>query len=783
MSDKNLPIKIFQKRKELDERRVEGGGGNNLPKFVLPEELLLEKAKLFTEALGEKINEFRDRNPERKFIPATLNLELNDRAIAKSHRSEIKKIFNVNNKNNFIGFNGANKLILKIENENDVRKVVSNLDNAFKYKVGISAIDYIEDFKPEIEVYEDFSKPLKVTMINYQDSEINTAVKRVFENFCKVNKVEFERTNYSPDLIIYKVKNASETTVDKIQEFEALESISFMPQFTVAFDFVDTDGYLNVKEPDPNIEYPVVGVLDSGIAKNKYLTPWLIDKKHSSYPDDIIDNSHGTFVSGIILYGDELENRTLSGLEGCKLFDATVMPDMRKETISEDELIENIREAIKENSEIKIWNMSLGTRLEADEYNFSHFGQALDNIQESYGVIICKSAGNCINFVAGKPRSRIAKSADSVHSLVVGSIAHKKCVNDLVATNNPSPFSRIGNGPSNIVKPELVSYGGNAGVLDGKLTRTGVSSISPDGRLVSDIGTSFSTPRITALLASLSMNINEEFNPLLLKSLAIHSAKYPQGLEMSMGERITNMGFGLPSPVSEIVFNDEYEISLILQDTLIKGEYMEILEFPFPQSLVDEEGYFFGKISMTIVGAPILKNQGSEYCQSDLDVKFGTYDNIRDRDTNQQTILNEIGPEGAENVFQNGAYKAAYKRDNSDGFSTERVLIDYGKKYHPVKKYSVDLSGLTPAKKESKLKGSKKWFLRVKGLYRDFTEEIAREDGEELSQSYCLILTIKDPTRQNLIYNEVSQLLSSGNFVHSNISLKEQIRVSNIGLS
>lgn len=779
MSDKNLPIKIFQKRKEIDERRVEGGGNRRLPKFVLSDEELAQRSKLFTEALDSKLSEFQNRTPERKFIPAALNLELNEKAIAKSHRYEIKKIFNVNNKNNFIGFNGSNNLIIKIEDEKDIKGVIRNLKNVLKYKIGISAIDDIEDFKPEIEVTENFSEPLKVTMINYHDNEMNNAVKRVFENFCRENEVEFERTNYSPDLIIYKVKNASEAIVDKIQEFEALDSISFMPQFTIGYDFVETDEILSVKKPDPNFDYPIVGILDSGIARNEFLTPWLIDKKHSSYPDDYIDNNHGTFVSGILLYGDELEKKTISGLEGCKLFDATVMPDTKKESISEDELIENVREAIKENSEIKIWNMSLGTRQEADKYNFSHSGQALDNIQETYGVIICKSAGNCTKFLTGNPKSRIARSADSVHSLVVGSIAHKKTTNDLVEVNHPSPFSRIGKGPSNIIKPELVSYGGNAGVHNGNLTRTGVNSIRPDGRLVSDIGTSFSTPRVSALLASLSMNVKEAFNPLLLKSLAIHSAKYPEGLEISMSERITNMGFGLPSPVNEVVYNDEYEISLILQDTLIKGEYMEILEFPFPQSLIDEDGYFFGKISMTLVGSPILKNQGSEYCQSDLDVKFGTYDNIKERDTNQQTILNEFGPDGTQNIFLNGDYKASYKKNNSDDYATERVLINYGKKYHPVKKYSVDLDGLTPANKENKLKGTKKWFLRVRGIYRDFTEEIAIQDDEELSQSYNLILTIKDPTRQNKIYNEVSQLLSEGNFVHSNINLHEQIRVSN----
>tara|TARA_R110000796_G_scaffold251662_2_gene383618 strand:+ start:4484 stop:6832 length:2349 start_codon:yes stop_codon:yes gene_type:complete len=780
MSKKNLPIKIFEKRKEIDERRVEGGGNSNLPKFVLSDSELYERAEEYSAIVHDKLQDFENRPQNRKFIPTTLNVEINDKAIAKSHRSEIKKIFNVNYKHNFIGFTGANNLLVKIDSPRDVYEIEKNLKNINKHKIGLSAISHIEDFFPDVRVDKNDGKDLKVTMINYQNLEINNAVKNVFEKFCVDNDLKFKRTNYSPELIIYKIFETSHSTLDKLQEFEAVKSISFMPQFSVGLDFVDTDKTLEIKTPSKDIDYPVIGVLDSGISKNKYLSPWLIDKKFSSYPENYIDDRHGTFVSGIIIYGDELENRKLSGLEGCKLFDATVMPNELIEKISEDELVENIREAIKENSEIKIWNMSLGSKQEADEHNFSHFGQALDSIQETYEVLICKSAGNCTNFKNGNPKSRVSRSADSILSLVVGSIAHNKKINDLAEVDHPSPFTRIGNGPSNIIKPELVSYGGNASVVNGKIVKNGVSSLSSDGKIVSEVGTSFSTPRVSALLASLDMNINEEFNPLLLKALAIHSAKYPSSINMGMNDRVKQMGFGLPAPADEIIYNDEYEITLILQDTLIKGEYMEILEFPFPESLIDDEGYYYGDINLTIVGSPVLRNQGSEYCQSNLEVLFGTYDNIKNRDTTVATIINEFGPDGVENIFRNGAYKAKYKKEFDTDYARERVLLDYGKKYHPIKKFSVNLGGLTPANKENKLKSPKKWFLRVKGLFRDFAEEMASQDGEELNQNYCLILTIKDSKRKHKIYNEVNQLLSNGNFNHSNINLREEVRVNNI---
>ena len=780
MNEKNLPIKFFRKRENVDERRVEGGGSRTLPSFVLSESELKNQADKYSKALKDIFEEFNDRPTERKFIPATLNLEINDKAIAKSHRSEIKKIFNVNYKNNIIGYLGSNSLLIKVEDNKDFEKVESNIINIKKYRIGLSAIDDLERFDPIVELDGELQEELKVSLINYQDTSINEAVCNVFENYCDNNKIEVLKANYSPDLIIYRVNNASETTVDALLEFEAIESISFMPQYKIVCDLLTCDEEIEIKTPQTEVDYPVVGVLDSGIAKNKYLEPWLLDRKFSSYPDEYVDPLHGTFVSGVIIYGDELEKKTISGLEGCKLFDATVFPDPKKETVSEDQLIENVREAISSNSEIKIWNMSLGTKQEADSQNFSHFAQALDDIQVANDVIICKSAGNCSNFVSCAPKSRISKSADSVLSLVVGSIAHSKNSTDIAEKDHPSPFSRKGKGPANIIKPELVSYGGNVGLNGRSVIKNGVTSFDINGDLVTDVGTSFSTPRVSALLASLNQNISETYDPLLLKALAIHSAKYPENLNLSMTDRIVHMGFGLPAPVNEIIYNDEHEITLILQDTLNKGEFLEILEFPFPNSLIDQDGFYYGHVNLTLVTAPVLKSQGSEYCQSNLDVKFGTYDKIKTREIEQSSILNEFGPDGAENLLRKSNYKRSYERDLDAKYARERFLLNFGKKYHPIKKYSVDLEGFTPANKERKLKSPKNWYLRIEGLFRDFIQDFAEQNDEELSQDFCMILTVKDTKQTHNVYNEVSQLLTNGNFMHQDISIREDIRINNL---
>ena len=50
----------------------------------------------------------------------------------------------------------------------------------------------------------------------------------------------------------------------------------------------------------------------SGVKEIGHLAPWLGDSM-SPYPLSDMDRSHGTFVAGIAVYGDELEGREWVG--------------------------------------------------------------------------------------------------------------------------------------------------------------------------------------------------------------------------------------------------------------------------------------------------------------------------------------------------------------------------------------------------------------------------------------------------------------------------------------
>ncbi|OYU95636.1 MAG: hypothetical protein CFE21_10885 [Bacteroidetes bacterium B1(2017)] len=785
MAEKNLPIKFFEKRQK-DEQDTEGGGGK-LPEWVLKGEALSAKSRVLQSYLSKLSDKIKTKSASNNFLPTVFKARLSDDAIAKSHRGDLSKIFNVHNKLNVIGFTGENDILVKVDEENDLRLIEQNFKKAeedfqsITIQKGISSISELVDFDPILEIVNEEERIFKVKLINFQNYELDQIARLSFELFCNEQNIKTKPGGYSFDQNIYRVEIPSLDSLNSLKDFEGLFSVEDMPIYDLIQDEFSIEETVDFKVPEENKSYPLVGVLDTGIEKIPQLEPWIESKNHTNIPSEYVHKGHGTFVSGVLIYGDELQGENYIGLNGCKVFEAIVFPDLDKTSIREDELIINIEDAIKRNSEIKIWNLSLGSSSEASLLEFSDFGKALDDIQSKYNVLIIKSVGNCRNFEKRKPRGRIARGADSIRSLVVGSITHEKSENDLDAKNNPSPFTRIGPGPAYLNKPDVVHYGGNAGLHAGRTTINGVKSFGIDGKVKKLSGTSFATPRVTGLAAGLNHALNETFNSSLIKALIIHSSKHPDEMKMEISDKIRMTGFGKPAGIDDILFNEPNEITLILQDTLEKNSYINILDFPYPQSMVDEEGYYYGEITVTLVTDPILeaKQQGLEYCQSNIDVFLGTYNEKVDRDTSKALIKNPIGTDkGNKNLLSDALYSKRVINDLENSFQKERVLLSYGKKYQPVKKWVINLDELRDSNRENFLKAPKQWYLKLNGVYRDFIESQYERNQQVPSQDFCLIITIKDTKKHTDIYSEVSQLLDSYQFLHSNVRLRDSIKVN-----
>ena len=776
MNEKYLPIKIFEKRKDYDDRSTEGGGDNKEPGFVLHGEALRRHAEMLAVEIQDVRSEFEKIVSVPRKLPAILATSLNESAIAKSHRDRVVNALESDGNENVVGVFGDRQILSILPSKTVLDYLEDTIQNE-ESAILTSSLADIELFQPVMDEYVSGHVDYRVRLFNYNDFDRNNLAKILFETFCKKLGVQIQKkVRFTADMFIYRVHLDSLEQYQHFSEFEGLYSVEKTSPICITLDALADEKIIPTKSPEEGEDYPTVGVLDTGIAPIGHLSPWLNEEEHTNYPEEYVDRSHGTAVASIIMYSDELNGTNITSTPGVNLFSALVYP---KEPIYPEDLIDNIRDAIVRHPEIKIWNMSLGEGEQCDIDNFSEFGMALDNIQDENNVLIIKSAGNCYNFEKGLPKQRISKSADSIRALTIGSIAQKQEEYDYSEPNMPSPFTRVGPGPASIVKPELVFYGGNAGMHDGKRVEHGVRTFNLDDEDLRHAGTSFSTPVVSRIVADLAFLLQEEFDPLLLRALTIHYAKYPAGIQMKMDEKVGQMGFGVPIKAHDILYNSPDEITLILRDSLERGSFIEMFNFPYPTSMIDENGFFRGQIILTLVNKNLVDDkQAGEYCQSNIDVLFGTYESEKERNINKPTIKNPLGLDENKNILNDGLYSASSRGIHPiTGFERECTLVKYGKKFHPVKKYAVDLAEMTPAMREKWLPANRKWYLKIEGLYRSFIEKDAEKKDYQLSQEFCMILTIRDPLGTAPVYDEVTQQLNQQNFIHHDVKVRNAIYI------
>jgi len=801
--DKLLPIKFFEKRK-IDEQLTEAGGTKDLPKWVMQGDELSARSKHLVGNMTQVAAKFENHKRTAHELPMVMATTITEKALAKTHRSTVVDMLNSDSQPNVIGIESVilpethkedNEpvQVKKDDEPKEIRRLLSivttdelvaNINRALHDTQSnarlISSIENIEPFEARVGEYNPENKAYRVRLIDYQDPHRNQLAQTLFRNQCMTNGITIDReTRYSPDMRIYRITLDSIADMETVRGFEGVFSIEEAVPIRADMDAFDDMSVPDVKQPKSGVVYPVVGVLDSGIKRNAYLSPWLLDESETYYGDELQDKSHGSMVASVLEYSDEINATDYASTEGVMMLEAVIAPDLHKEAIYPEDLLDNVRDAIERHRNIKIWTMSAGTTEESEPDSFSEYGMALDNIADENNVLIIKSAGNSSAFMRSAQPERIAKMADSVRSLVVGSIAGEKSTYDFAEIDMPSPFTRRGPGPVYIIKPDLVAYGGNAGIRpDGKLTTTGVKVFDGDGRPTRAPGTSFSTPWIARIAAELDFLLDGDFDPLLIKALLVHNASYPAGERMKMEDKKKYMGFGMPSGTREILYNSENEITLILRDKLPKGSFIDILDFPFSQSMIGDDGMYHGQIILTMVSTPILRSsEGPEYCQSDIKVAFGTMEGIKERDTSKRTIRNPYGAEDAANVMRDDLYKRQFFDVlEEETFGRERTLLRLGQKFHPIKKYAIDLDEMTDANKKKYLLGNRQWYMKVEALFRDAVEREARSTGEILEQDFCILLTIRDPSGKAPVYTEITQQLQEKNFVYSNIRLKNEVR-------
>ena len=487
---KTLPIQLIQTRGEQDRFLKEGSGNNQLPDWATAETIHAHAASMSATfaAVARTFDEREDAD-----LPVLMVASLDEKATGrKSFRANVRAVFDSRNKRNVIGKESHRGLLVKVDNRADLDRMQASVSSvgegtASQDKLfGVAVIDDLHPFHPLVEENLE-GADLKVKLVDYHDERLNALSDRKMLEYGERHQVEVRRLDYAEGLRLYSVKAATAASVSALATMDAVISVRKMPYIELSVSPEAYNTQIEVQHPVEGDDYPRVGLLDSGVEPIPHLQPWLsgAEQNIANLADEDIRHRHGTSVAGIINYGDALQGEPWTGTIPSLITSCVVNTEEDAVRISEAEMIEHIKTAIAANPEIKIWNLSQGSTIEISDDEFSDFAMTLDSIQKTNQLLICKSAGNIRR--DHPDQTRLALGADSVLSVVVGSIAHVQLAPDDVEAGCRSPFSRIGLGPSGITKPDLTHFGGNS--------VTGIYTFSEVGYQTNIFkGTSHSTP-------------------------------------------------------------------------------------------------------------------------------------------------------------------------------------------------------------------------------------------------------------------------------------------------
>lgn len=493
---------------------------------------------------------------------------------------------------------------------------------------------------------------------------------------------------------------------------------------------------------NPDISYPKICVVDGGVSD--ILSEW-IELREGYISPSHKDESHGTFISGLTIFGKTLNGDLICPeRDGCRIIDLDLFPstnfsDYYKDVLTFFEVLSDRVQDIVSRTGVRIFNFSLNIEEHASTTGYSWAAQILDKIAEDNDVIFIISAGNinphyrrrewpsdhveALKVLVSSLNDTIMKPAESSRNISVSALnpPHIEGIVPYALSN----YSCRGPGMKIGLKPDLAHVGGS-GTVDESLGH-GLLSIDTLGRIIDSCGTSYAAPNVSKTLASIEHSIEGLVSRETLIALGIHHASLPEHLTDKKLKSISKhlVGFGIPKGSDEILNGNPNAITLVFANRIIKGHKMRF-KFSWPSSLV-KNGKCVGRAKLTIVGTPPFNyTYGAEFIRINVDAAL-----------RQQQIDGKY----------KGRLKPIYTPEEKDLSQNEKDQIEHAFKWSPVKVYeNVFPQGVGP---------TTDWTLDVEYLERDGA--VLPREGVP----FTAILTISDPNEKEPVFNDMRQILQS----------------------
>ena len=479
------------------------------------------------------------------------------------------------------------------------------------------------------------------------------------------------------------------------------------------FEFVDDD-VITIDSPKNE---PTIGVIDTLFGKSVYFSDWVeyTNMLPEEIPTSSDDYKHGTAVSSIIVDGPAF-NPHLD--DGCGRFKVRHFGAASGSSFNSFTILRNIQEIVASNKDIKVWNLSLGSKLDIHPNFISPEAAILDKIQYENDVIFVIAGTNLSN---GETELRpIGAPADSINSLVVNSVNFD---------NEPSSYSRKGPVLSFFIKPDISYYGG-----DGKQL---MKVCTPNGEALVQ-GTSFAAPWIARKLSYLIDILGMRKD--IAKALIIHSATSWDTQDIDQ----TIIGHGIvPISIKDIVTSKDDEIEFFIEGI---SEKYDTYNLKIPVLVVKDKHPFIAKATLCYFPA-CSRNQGVDYTNTELDIQFGRIDNnkkIKSINNNYQTA------EYGYHTWEEDARKFYRKWDN-----VKHIRSIFTGKNQDLKAYDYSL-----------------WALSLKTK-----ERLEEKFGEGLK--FGIIITLKEIRGVNRIEEFIKNAILKGWLVNK-IDVDTKIDIYNV---
>ena len=373
-----------------------------------------------------------------------------------------------------------------------------------------------------------------------------------------------------PSLVMVRVRCTRAQAESVLLKHRDVRTVDLPPHTGVAIDVLLTDINRILPPSQPHENAPAIAVLDTGLTTGHPLLANAVGDAQGYLAPSRQSNDnepwHGTFVSGLALYGDIQEClRQGQFIPQLRLFSGKVFEDRHNnQTTFVEKAVEEAVRALYQQYGCKVFNFSYG------DYNKVYDGRhvrglayTLDRLTRELGVLFVVPTGNLRtddlpadvranypNYLL-KDNARLLDPAPALNVLTVGGLTrntatrdtqrHPNTIEDLPiaqAADLPFPLGRAGFSVGNAIKPDLVEHAGNLAIMrtGGRTHHAGLGIISTSGGFAGghlfaeDIGTSFASPQIAHRAARLLSEVPDASANLLRALLAAH-AHWPRACE------------------------------------------------------------------------------------------------------------------------------------------------------------------------------------------------------------------------------------------------------------